>query len=762
MIAVETAIVRQSIFIIFDSIFQSIQPSFAILASLKSSSPMIALEQWLKASTNPCIQKWSSELINLGASWETFGRKENDVVDNLVNLGIPKLAACDIYSIVHDSIKRTQAPLVVYWDLEDHPIPVENGATEIALRIKRILEPHGTMVQFRAYGNLSFIPEWKRSELQLSGCHLVDVPDNGRKELIGKFIIIDAMEFAFKSEQATICFITSDADFAYLLNRLQAPQWQTIVISKGNVKALQSNCDLAIQWESEILDTFIAPPGFQSLSVICQESSLSDRIATQLLTSATVAKTPPVNEQRRMYHDKKALKQIQESTTRPSLDDEDRVMRMTHQIPPLIKQGNVHSTNALSRSQEHCESESLSDEDLKMLRAIVVNYAHIGFDGPGTIKSQVWGMLRQTYPSRFCDRFAVQTFLAKAIATGAVIEEPYGDSKLLYLQEDHNIGHRNLMNISKHMPLSWDEIPFRVQEVSKSLPMVIFFPKHHVPLDDILPKKTFIQSSGKWMILMYQSLCEIQKAVTSKPWLKAGILIDLRILAATVSPIASVEMALCTKCEERSSVTELFIESAGDCAYCRSCYLSEGCWTTSKKASVACKVTTILEMMSENDDVYVRSSLLKKMIVQRWPGLCYSRAQATLWIVAAEEQGSACELKIKGQGSKKSKVFCLTRNMKWALETHPDAGMESGAEERYVVDLLWTMNDCIPRREVLHKLKQVFPTMDTPLKRNKMFLNAMVNDCFCIGKGPYGQIVGLSRADVEIGLDMLLGIMVRA
>jgi hypothetical protein len=159
--------------------------------------------------------------------------------------------------------------------------------------------------------------------------------------------------------------------------------------------------------------------------------------------------------------------------------------------------------------------------------------------------------------------------------------------------------------------------------------------------------------------------------------------------------------------------------------------------------------------MSENDDVYVRSSLLRKLIMERWPEVCYSRGQAALWVEAAVESGSVCELNIKGQSSKKSKVVCLGKNLRWASQNHPDLSMETDSEEQLVRELLWESDVCIPRTEIINKLEQVFPTMDTPLKRNKMFLNASARNSFCIGKGPYGQVVGLTREDVEAGLKML-------
>ena len=70
-----------------------------------------------------------------------------------------------------------------------------------------------------------------------------------------QMIIVDAMQFAFQhKEGATLCFITGDVDYAYLLATLQRPQWRTIVVSRGTMQSmLHVNCDMKIRWETDIL-----------------------------------------------------------------------------------------------------------------------------------------------------------------------------------------------------------------------------------------------------------------------------------------------------------------------------------------------------------------------------------------------------------------------------------------------------------------------------------------------------------------------------
>jgi hypothetical protein len=178
-------------------------------------------------------------------------------VNDLVTGGIPLLAARDIVDIASAAVQRSTAPMAVFWDLENMPLPFAKSGRDVTSRLKSILAPHGDLVQFRGYASigLGLIPQQKRSDLQLSGCHLVDCPHNGRKEVADKMIIVDAMQFAFLHPKgATLCFITGDVDYAYLLAVLQRPQWRTIVISKGTMQSmLHVNCDMKMRWETDIL-----------------------------------------------------------------------------------------------------------------------------------------------------------------------------------------------------------------------------------------------------------------------------------------------------------------------------------------------------------------------------------------------------------------------------------------------------------------------------------------------------------------------------
>lgn len=147
---------------------------------------MDPFEEWVNTRSDPCVQKWAGLLIDLGASWDTFRREKVETIEALVDGGIPRLAAQDIWNVASEALSRSQAPLSIFWDIENMPIPTAVSGTAVAARLKSIVAPHGRLVQFRGYASigLNHIPEAKRSELQLSGCHLVDCPHNGRKEVV--------------------------------------------------------------------------------------------------------------------------------------------------------------------------------------------------------------------------------------------------------------------------------------------------------------------------------------------------------------------------------------------------------------------------------------------------------------------------------------------------------------------------------------------------------------------------------------------------
>jgi hypothetical protein len=137
---------------------------------------MNSFAKWAKESSNYNVRSYAEKLIEIGATWDTFGRERNGVVTDLCSEGdIPRLAAGDIVSAASEAIKEMSRPLAIFWDIENVPIPSLSSGTEIVSKLKTILCPYGQIETFRAYASIGLnnIPEQKRSQLQLSGCHLV-------------------------------------------------------------------------------------------------------------------------------------------------------------------------------------------------------------------------------------------------------------------------------------------------------------------------------------------------------------------------------------------------------------------------------------------------------------------------------------------------------------------------------------------------------------------------------------------------------------
>lgn len=137
---------------------------------------MNSFEQWVKSSSNLGLTRYGDQLIAIGATWDTFRRDSNEVISDLCEEGgIPKLVAHDIFTAVSEALQGMSRPLAIFWDIENVPIPTDCSGKEIISKIKSILLAHGQIVCFRAYASIGMnqIPEEKRSELQLSGCHLV-------------------------------------------------------------------------------------------------------------------------------------------------------------------------------------------------------------------------------------------------------------------------------------------------------------------------------------------------------------------------------------------------------------------------------------------------------------------------------------------------------------------------------------------------------------------------------------------------------------
>ena len=425
---------------------------------------MDSFEEWAKGPDHQhaSVQKYADQLIELGASWDTFRRSPDSIVQDLVAGGIPLLAARDIVDVASDTIRRGKAPMAIFWDLENMPIPTTSSGRDVASRLKSVLSPHGDLVHFRGYGSIGtgLIPEDKRSDLQLSGCHLVDCPHSGRKEVADKMIIVDAMQFAFTHpEGATLCFVTGDVDYAYLLAVLQRPQWRTVVISKGTMQSmLHVNCDMKIRWETDILqfpasnDTEDEPTvsGNRPLSRDEQWSDDVELLRTVLknLMADPRNVSPNYAYKARVFQELRRTNPVRfysSDVVRAFLQrarEKGVVVEVGSREKVMLGLPDEFDTQATRFRQIPDSSNNHDTGDGFALLHRVIHQNVYEENEDGTIvarKATIGGMLRKASPERFGTREDIQEYLLQAIESGAVKETGSGAFKMLILSSTHTI-----------------------------------------------------------------------------------------------------------------------------------------------------------------------------------------------------------------------------------------------------------------------------------------------------------------------------------
>jgi len=661
---------------------------------------MDSFEEWVKTANFPCFREWGQQVVELGASWDSFRREDKDViVDDLVNGGIPILAARDIAAIASAEVAKSRAPMAVFWDLENIPIPTDTSGRDITTSLKSILAPHGDLIQFRGYASigLNHIPQEKRSDLQLSGCHLVDCPHHGRKEVADKMIIVDAMQFAFQHQEgATLCFIAGDVDYAYLLATLQRPQWRTIVISHGTMQSmLHVNCDMKMRWETDIL---------QPIYGNAAEGEATEQGAERNNVSGNAWDFP----------------------FRPLSADEGW------------------------------------KDDVELLRTVLKRESQKwGVLAP--LKSLVGGALRNTNPARFPQRISIQTFLARAIEEGVVIENGSGGLETLCLPV--HAGHPSTipsMALTRKLPASFDGFPPKVVEAAPNMPYVILLRKMYCPVGALPPNKAFVKSSLEWLFYMFATQALALDAASLHQWLRQGTLVDIRqvmhLIPAekstrfpTSNPFYQQTMSAlvaCPVCEIMVPQQSLPFSDCGKLFFC-----SNECreWSTQDSDSIRNGVKLVvdtLEFLEGFDDEYLNLSMLGKLVIQRNPTQCASRRIAKLWILEAEKATEVVMYKIS-----KQKFVALPRHYAKFQSVGVPGNINTTKEERFVSDILWeAKGTCLDRKAVNILLEANFPSMAEPQNRQQVFANAKDKELFYLAKGAYRQMVGLTYADAVAAL----------
>jgi hypothetical protein len=698
---------------------------------------MDPFEEWVRETQSTCVQRYKDDLLKLGANFDSFKRDAADVIDDLVSEGIPKMAARDIYAAVSNAIAQRSAPLAVFWDIENVPIPAACTGRFAALRVKKALAKYGDLVVFRGYASIGLnnIPQEKRSELQLSGCHLVDCPHNGRKEVADKMIIVDAMEFAFeRPDGAVLCFVTGDTDYAYLLSILQRrPRWQTIVISQGSLESmLHVNCSARLRWETDILqlETPQEQPRPDALDVSTSYVRMSRQMASSTSTPRSYATA---------------------ATSGPGPQGALSLQLRANPSYLTTAEARIDYATLLRHAMSSCP------EGARI--------------GSGYLKSFVGSFLKQTYPSRFPNREVVKAFFAEAIESGIIAESGERECKILALSADFgspNAGPST--NIESTLsPVSVNDLPDDFRKAAVARPYVIFILSSLCPKSSDIPGGTFTQVYRDWKILMYASKPCALRAMEACPQLRFGSLVDwgkvhqsgtsgggpVTKMPASVgaAPDASgvVHFEACSRCASSFPRVEMFVSRKG--LICEKCNepAEEESARAEEQALAKKRICNLLDLLAENDEIYVTEDILCRAVCIKHPKECISLKQAKSWIRLAERD----RLLVLYPRNNNLNVS-LSRYYQEATSPFPAFDLDTSAEEAHVENLIRRSGWWVKRTIVIASLRANFARMKNAFMRTRVLMNGYKRNRLFIGKGEYGQTVALTMEGARAALRLLV------
>ena len=651
----------------------------------QQTTHMEPFEDWLRSSTHPSIHKWSDKLIELGASWDTFQRDVDETILDLQTAGIPLLAAKDISQVVKEALHRSEVPLSIFWDIENVPIPNEVSGTRVATRLKEILAQHGQLKQFRGYASigLNHIPESKRSELQLSGCHLVDCPHAGRKEVADKMIIVDALEFAFSNPRgATLCFITSDLDYAYLLAKLQQrPQWTTIVISKGTMQSLlQVNCDMKMRWETDVLRM---TPMASRHSGVDDDSIISDSESIFSLEALT-----PSEE---WLDDAELLRSILTKGTPVAGESSSGILKsfvgdQLRKTNPARFPDRSSVKNFLAKAiEENIVEETIDGED---------RILHISLEAGGVRP-----------PISLCDR--------------APLPLDVLPDKLLQLAETMPF----VLFIKKVYIPGGTHFPNLIVQSASDMVILVF------------RKLTYAQRTVDSMpFLRHGVLIDWRTAIFPKPT-------DAQVAAHHP---CNGSTAHCVSCDAICLKSKLFAEPGSSDQFCQNCFEKRSYWIQSEATKATERVVHCVQIFAENGDMWAPVSVIRSHLKERWPiDAAVARGNVDHWIACAVEAGAIVQA--RRPDKQKARVLFLPENAKWAMAPYLSDDIDTSEEEEQVVQWLNENRGTMTRMDMNSKLKEKFERMNSPPMITRLYSSAAAKGSFFVERGPSGQMVGLTK-----------------
>eukprot|EP01138_Halocafeteria_seosinensis_P007697 gb/GECG01007865.1/.p1 GENE.gb/GECG01007865.1/~~gb/GECG01007865.1/.p1 ORF type:complete len:372 (+),score=58.00 gb/GECG01007865.1/:1-1116(+) len=256
---------------------------------------MESFDDWLNSTDILPVCRHKETLKKLNMCRETFLRPPADIVEDLMCEDIPRLAARDIVHTAsmffEEQRRRAKQPLAIFWDVENVQIPTSISGKDAANALKSKLSAFGYLMSFRAYLSVEegTLPPEKRSEMQLSGCHLIDTPHLRRKEVADKMILVDAMAFAAKHpDGARICFVTGDKDYSYMFSVLRTDtNCGSVLVHPGRMQSvLHMQADSCLRWETDVLGDCFPRPSVSRGEA--REGASSPTAASSVLTATEV------------------------------------------------------------------------------------------------------------------------------------------------------------------------------------------------------------------------------------------------------------------------------------------------------------------------------------------------------------------------------------------------------------------------------------------------------------------------------------------
>jgi len=205
------------------------------------------VQQWAECHSNLTVRQNAARLFELSITSSSLLR--DGIADDLVAEGFSKIAAKDIVACFK---KDAHTDAIVFWDIENLPIPKDLSALQTVERIKFGLRSYGFMKSsFQVYGGHHVVHTSKRSDLTQSSCSFIDTPHDGNKETADKLLIANILLWAMDNPPpAKIVLMCGDGDISYVISRLVSRGYMVVLVHNQQAKErLKVAASFAISWE---------------------------------------------------------------------------------------------------------------------------------------------------------------------------------------------------------------------------------------------------------------------------------------------------------------------------------------------------------------------------------------------------------------------------------------------------------------------------------------------------------------------------------